>query len=191
MATTANSLAEARSHNVPPDVFLRHFREIRDCKTAHGDTGMALARAKKSAKGAGIDLDALKMLEKLADLDTDEAEMQLRHLQLYAKWIELPIGSQLNFFGEPQPATVGAKAAAEQREWVAGSAGYEAGKAGSERDTNPHQAGSVEHVAWDKSWTNGSKAWLKGQKKLAGELGANAKANGDAKPKRGAAARAH
>jgi hypothetical protein len=171
------SLAEARSHNVPPDVFIRHYQEIRDTKHAHHDTGMAVARAKKAAKADGIDLDALRLLEKLADLDTDEAELQLRHLRQYAAWIELPIGSQLNFFGE---ATTANPKAAEFREWSAGGVGFDAGKAGHTRDTNPHKAGSAEHVAWDKSWSNGNKAWLKGQKQIAGEMKANGKAHGKA-----------
>lgn len=168
------SLAEARTHNVPPEVFLRHYREIRDTKQAHSDTGMAVARAKKAAKAAGVDLDALKLLEKLEDLDTDEAEMQLRHLQIYAKWIELPVGSQLNFFGDPEAPQVKQQTAAEQREWNAGEAGNQAGRNGHERGTNPHKAGSPEQVAWDKAWAKGNKVWLKGQTKIAKELGAAA-----------------
>lgn len=179
MAKAAASLAEASSHNVPPAVFLKHYREIRDLKQAHAETGTAIARAKKAAKNDGVDLDALKILEKLADLDTDEAEMQIKHLQIYAKWLELPIGMQLNMFGQPEPATVDAKDAEEQREWVAGSRGYEAGEAGHERTINPFEAGSAEHVAWDKSWTRGNKVWLSSQKKIAKEMAPKgAKANG-------------
>jgi hypothetical protein len=175
------SLAEASSHSVPPDVFLRHYRTIRDLKDEHASTGTALARAKKAAKGDGIDLDALKMLEKLADLDTDEAELQIKHLQIYAGWLKLPIGTQLNMWGKPEAATVDAKAAEEQREWEAGSNGYKAGEAGHERETNPHEAGSAEYVAWDKSWVRGHKVWLNGQTAIAREMKPNgAKANGTA-----------
>jgi hypothetical protein len=177
------SLAEASSHNVPPETFLHHYREIRDCKRAHADTGMAVARAKKSAKGAGIDLDALKMLEKLADLDTDEAELQLRNLRIYARWIELPIGMQTNFFGEPEPATVSAKAAAEQREWDARDKGAADGRAGHERDNNPHLVGSPERAAYDRGWIDGNKIWLKGQAKIAAEMGPATTTNGSGKSK--------
>jgi hypothetical protein len=173
------SLAEARSHNVPPDVFIRHYKEIRETKHAHHDTGMAVARAKKAAKADGIDLDALKLLEKFADLDTDEAELQLQHLRQYAAWIELPIGSQLNFFADAKAPTANPQAE-EFREWSAGGVGFDAGKAGHTRDTNPHRAGSAEYVAWDKSWSNGNKAWLKGQKQIAGQMKANGNANGKA-----------
>jgi hypothetical protein len=178
------SLAEARSHNVPPDVFLRHYREIRDCKRHQADANMAVARAKKSAKEIGIDLEAFRLLEKLAALDLDEAEMQLSHLRQYAAWIELPIGTQLDAFGAPpQPAAVDAKDAAEQREWQAGDEGLQAGKAGHERDVNPFEAGSAEYVAWDKAWAKGNKVWLKGQERIAGEMGPKA-GNGAAAPVR-------
>jgi hypothetical protein len=172
------SLAEARSHNVPPDVFLKHYRTIRDCKKAHADTGTAVARAKKSAKGDGIDLDALKTLEKLADLGTDEAEMQIRHLQIYAGWLKLPIGMQLAMFGEPEAATVDAKTAAEQREWEARDMGSSFGRAGHERGTNPNLVGSAEHAAYDRGWLEGHKIWLKGQKKIANEMAPKKAANG-------------
>lgn len=184
------SLAEARSHNVPPDVFLRHYREIRDAKTAHADTGMALARAKKSAKGSGIDLDAFKLLEKFAELDTDEAELQLSHLRQYAAWIELPIGTQLDAFGahsKPSEAET-----AKQHAHTARQDGEAAGKAGHERQANRYGPGTAEHVAWDKGWLKGNKIWLIGQKSLAGDLARNAGRRGPGRPrKNGADATAH
>src|SRR5262249_14098472 len=145
------SLAEASSHNVPPETFLKHYRAIRDLKAAHADAAMAVARAKKAAKNEGIDLDALKMLEKLAALDDDEAELRLRHLSGYSKWLNLPIGMQADLFGSPEAATVSAQAAAEQAEWQAGDEGRDAGRAGRERDENPYEAGSAEYVAWDRA----------------------------------------
>jgi hypothetical protein len=173
----AANLAEARSHNVPPEVFLRHWREIREAKNAHADTSTAVARAKKSAKSAGVDLDALKLLEKFADLDTDEAEVQLRHLFTYAKWIKLPLGTQTEMFQAPEPKP---DVAQEHADWEAGEAGIAAGKSGLKRTVNPYKAGTSTHVAWDRAWLGG-KEWLKEQAKLAGDLGRNHKnGNGDA-----------
>jgi hypothetical protein len=180
------SLAEASSHNVPPDVFLRHYRTIRDLKDAHSETGMAIARAKKAAKNDGIDLDAMKLLEKFATLDADEAELKMKHLVIYAKWANVAIGTQATMFEDDIPE-VDVNAASEQREWVAGGRGFDAGEAGHERGTNPFEAGSAEHVAWDKSWTRGNKVWLNAQKKIAGEMGPKKsgkakKANGHVEP---------
>ena len=171
MAAKVVSLAEASSHNVPPAVFLKHYREIRDLKDVAADASAAVARAKKAAKNAGIDIDALKMLEKLASLDADEAELQIKHLQTYAAWIELPIGAQLDMWGKPEAATVDDKTAEEQREWAAAGEGYKAGEKGDERDANPHhEPGSAEYAAWDKGWGRGHKVWLNGQKQIAKEM---------------------
>jgi len=188
MAKAAASLAEASSHNVPPEVFLKHYREIKQAKDDHADTGMAVARAKKAAKNDGIDLDAFKWLEKLAKLDTEDAEMQIRHLQTYAGWIKLPIGTQLAMFGQPEPATVDAKAAAEHAEWEARDLGSAEGKAGHERGDNPNLLGSPEYAAYDRGWLEGNEIWLKGQKKIASEMGpkgTKANGNGAALRKRG------
>jgi hypothetical protein len=149
---------------------LRHYREIRDAKEAHADTGTALARAKKAAKGDGIDLDALKLLEKFADLDTDEAELQLRHVKQYAEWLKLPIGAQLDAFGPAAIPKVSPEEDQKQRDWTARQAGEAAGKAGNERQVNPNSPGTSEHVSWDKAWLKGNKVWLKGQEKIASEM---------------------
>jgi len=172
------SLAEAQSHNVGPEVLLKHYRVIRDAAAAHKDTGMALARAKKSAKSDGIDLDAFRLLEGFAKLGTDEAEIRHRNLLRYAKWLDMPIGMQADMFGDKSYATVPDKAKEEQAEWAAGDAGRTAGRAGHERDTNPHAPGSAEHASWDRSWKAGNKTWLAGQATIANEMGANAGTNG-------------
>lgn len=171
MAQAAASLAEASSHNVPPAVFLKHYRTIRDLKQEHAEAGTAVARAKKAAKNDGVDLDALKIIEKLADLDADEAEMQLKHVRIYAQWLESPLVTQLAMFAEPPREPVDDKTAEEQREWVAGGRGFDAGEAGHERGTNPFEAGSFERVAWDKSWTRGFKVWTNAQKAIAAKMG--------------------
>jgi hypothetical protein len=190
MAQDGTSLAEASSHNVPPATFLKHYRTIRDLKDQHAELGTAVARAKKAAKSDGVDLDALKIIEKLSSLDVDEAELQLKHVRIYAQWLESPLVTQIAMFAEPEPEQVDDTAAQEQREWVAGGRGFDAGEAGHERDTNPFEAGAAEFVAWDKSWARGHKVFLNGQKKIAGEMGpkkkaaAKEKANGHAEPAR-------
>lgn len=154
------SLAEAMSPNVPPEAFLKHYRAIRDATRSKEDAVMALARTKKAAKGDGIDLDALKDLERLAKLDDDEAEVRLRHMHQYAVWANLPIGTQLDAFGQHQIPKPKQKAEAEHQQWTASDSGYRAGRSGRPRDDNPHEPGTEAHV----SWTNG---WLAGQRQIA------------------------
>jgi len=172
------SLAEAQSPNVAPETFLAHYRSIRDATRVKDDAGMALARTKKAAKSDGVDLDALKMLERLAKLDEDEAELQLKHVFEYASWAKLPIGTQLDAFGQHKIPAVKQKAANEHELWAAGDAGNKAGKKGEPRDNNPHEPGTELHVVW-------AKGWLDGQRVIADEMQpekANG-ANGATKPK--------
>lgn len=180
----ATTVAEASSHNVPPAVFLEHYKTIKEARKAHAETGTAVARAKKAAKNAGVDLDALKVIEKWTDIDIDEAELQLKHVRIYAQWLESPLVTQLQMFSEINAPAVDEKTQEEQREWVAGSRGYEAGEAGHSRENNPFDAGTPEFVAWDKSWTRGRKVWLNGQKKIAAEMEPDKEAaDGAARPR--------
>lgn len=170
----AESLAEARSHNVGPEVFLRHWRDIRDAKNAKDDAGMGHTRAKKAAKQAGINLDAFKLVEQFADLDTDEMELLLKDVIAYSKWLKLPIGTQMEMFAKPDVAMPNDAAAAQHAEWEAGQDGLAAGQNGHERDTNPCEPGSAEHVAWDKQWAKGNKQFMREQTARADKLGENA-----------------
>jgi len=174
MATA--SLAEARSHNVPADVFLRHWREIRDAKTMHSDSGMAVARAKKQAKAAGIDLDAFKLVEQLAGLEEDELEMLLKNILVYSKWLKLPIGTQSEMFSTPVNAPEPtADSRAEHDDWEAQQQGLAAGKGGVNREDNPFEAGSSRFDKWDRAWAKGNKEWTREQSRIAGEMGENSR----------------
>lgn len=184
----AASLAEASSHNVPPEVFLKHYREIKALKDDQAEAAAAVARAKKAAKNVGIDLDALKIMEKWHDLDADEAELQLKHLRIYAGWLKSPLVTQLVMFASPEAPPVDDKTAAEHAEWEARDQGSAEGKAGHERGDNPNLLGSPEYAAYDRGWLEGNEIWLKGQKKIASEMGpkgTKANGNGAAPRKRG------
>jgi hypothetical protein len=152
----SQSLADAKSPNLPPAVFLQHFRSVREAKRIHDEAGMALARVKKAAKNVGIDLSALKLVEQMRKLDDDEAEIVVRHAFEYAAWLGTPLGTQAALFPDVT-MTVEAKAQGEQLEWEAGEAGYLAGKGGKLRDDNPFPLESPLYVAWDKAWIRGLK----------------------------------
>ena len=154
------SLAEAMSPNVSDRRRSSSILAIRDATRSKEDAVMALARTKKAAKGDGIDLDALKDLERLAKLDDDEAEVRLRHCIEYAVWANLPIGTQLDAFGQHQIPKPKQKAEVEHQQWTASDAGYRAGRSGRPRDDNPHEPGTEAQC----HWTNG---WLAGQRQIA------------------------
>lgn len=152
----SHSLAEAQSPNLPPATFLSHFRAIRDLKRLHDEAGMALARAKKSAKADGVDLGALKIVEQMRKLDDDEAEIRIRHAFEYSGWLGKPLGTQSVLFPEIAAAPE-SKALADQQEWEAGDAGYLAGKGGKLRSDNPFPEGSPVYVRWDREFVRGLK----------------------------------
>ena len=156
------SLAEARSHPVEADVFLKHHRHIAEAKREHEDAGTALARAKKSAKNASIDPEAYKFLERLRKLEDDEQTVILDHVLLYAGFLKMPIGTQFSLIDAPKlpkpPKGKGAKveeAEAEHVEWEAGEAGLLAGRAGEAAESNPYVPGTNLFVAYDKAHRSG------------------------------------
>lgn len=160
--------------NLSPNTFLELFRELgiaqREIDAATGRKRAILKRA----KAAGIDLDALALMQRLAKLETDEAAMRLRNLARYSAWANMPIGTQADLFGATDDQRPTEKAQAEHNEWQADDAGYQAGKAGDSIDNNPHPAGTPFYDRWRQGWH-------KGQEVLAHKLAANA-AEEDDKP---------
>jgi hypothetical protein len=116
---------------------------------------------------------ALKLVEQLAELDADEADVLMRQTFRYAFWLELPIGTQAKFFEDAAPQ-LSPEAQAEQREWAAGD-GLMAGLGGEPKDNNPHTPGMREHAAWAKQWATGNEQFLANQKSIAGRMGKNHK----------------
>ena len=151
------SLAESKSPKLNPAVFTKHYRKIRDLKVQQDDVSSELRLAKKAAKTDGVDLDALRLMEKLAKLDDDEAELQLRHMHQYATWLKMPLGTQFGLFGTTV-APKGKELPDEDGEAddfdgaEVEEAGAEACKHGVTRSSNPHSVGSKPFAAWDKGW---------------------------------------
>jgi hypothetical protein len=174
-ADPSTTTAGSRSNQPPPSVFLDHYRKISDLTHEHKAAGAALARAKKAAKGDGVDLDSLALLQRLATLDDDDAASRLRKTLQYAIWLEMPIGKQATLFPSAKAAAAATEmpddnATAEHRAWAAEEAGHEAGRKGLRRvEDNPYAPGTELHVRFDKGW-------IRGQKVIADKLGANARA---------------
>jgi hypothetical protein len=188
----SEGIAAAIAHNISPAVFLKHYRAIRDAETEHKSTGSAVQTAKKAAKSDGVNLDALRLLTKLNKLDSDEAELQLKHMITYAGWAGLPLGSQLDMFGGKTTTEVPEDEAEKQREFNATEEGKRASEGGQPRDSNPHaDAGSPEFAAWDKAWLKANRKFMKQQQAVAEEMGANAGVTTSRRRRNGSAATAH
>lgn len=172
---------------VKPETFLGHWRDIRDSKNEAGDAATSVARAKKAAKRDGVDLDVVKVLEKLAQMEDDERAAFLTKLETYSKWISLPLGAFSAGITVQEPKNT---AMAEFHAWQAGQEGYSAGVGGHPRANNPYKQGSREFVAWDKRWKPGFDV---NQKKEAARMmkAARGRPPADAATGNGASAAAH
>lgn len=186
----SEGIAAAIAHNISPATFLKHYRAIRDAETAHKSAGSIVQTAKKAAKSDGVDLDALRMLQKLAKLDSDEAELRIKHMMAYAQWAEMPLGTQTDLFGKA--TSVPEDEAEKQREFNASEEGRRASDGGQPRDSNPHtDAGSPEFVSWDKAWLKANRKFMKQQQATAEEMGANAGVTTSRRRRNGSSATAH
>ncbi len=160
----AERAAPGVGHNGPtPDDFLTHFRAVVAAKRALEEAQSAHQHALKKAKGAGINLDAFKAVLKARKAEPEQVEQNLRDFARYARWLEMPIGTQPGLFGDDAPVPDD-KATTEQREWAADEAGYDAGRNGRNRGDCPFPLGTPFHARWDAGW-------IRGQAKLAEGLG--------------------
>jgi hypothetical protein len=162
---------------VKPEQFLAHWRSIRDSKEDAADSAMSVARAKKAAKRDGVDLDVLKVVEQLKNMDEDKRPGFIHKIVTYSQWIEMPLGAFSVGIQAPEPKEA---SRTDFKRWQAGEDGHKQGLGGGPRESNPHRPGSEEHQAWDRRWNVGFKL---NQKKLAGQL-----ARGASRKKEAAAA---
>jgi uncharacterized protein (UPF0335 family) len=156
--------------NVKPETFMEHWRKIRELKDEQAELSAAIARAKKAAKGDGIDLEAVALLERLCKMDDDELQLRMRKLFVYSDWIKMPLAEYAEGITPPAPKQ---ETNAEFDLWQVQQNGLAAGKTGTRREDNPYDAGSEKHVAWDKAWGKGFRS-IQGQR--ARELAKNAAA---------------
>lgn len=113
--------------------------------------------AANTAKALGVNLDAYKLVRKLAKMERPRAEALLRDTLLYAKWLDLGLGDQLDLFGKDDTALAGltAKVVTEHKGWEAERTGYEAGKSNDPSDNCPHLPGTEMHQRWMVGWHDG------------------------------------
>jgi hypothetical protein len=130
--------------------FVTAARELLD--TANSDYRTAL----KAAKSDGINQKQLLAALQSKKRDIDAVRLDLRDYVRYLGLCSMAM-TQQDLFGN-----------ADRNSPPAGQAGLSAGKAGRDRQDNPHTLGTEPQVAWDKGW-------IKGQKTIAKQMGPKAK----------------
>lgn len=106
---------------------------------------------RKAAKEAGINLGEMDAVLKLKTMDTQEVKDNEADRLQYAKWLKVDLGFQASL-ELPEPDE---KQVARLTKFDTHRAGYEAGKRGDPRNTNPHEPGTVAHPFWDQGWADG------------------------------------
>jgi hypothetical protein len=149
------SIAEAKSHNIPPAIVQSYWRKIREAARAKDEASAGLARVKKEAKGAGIELNAIKMIEGYTKLDDDVLTVQLSKAAEYAAILGMPFAKQLSIFGSGEPPEVADKDMEDHKIWEAGDGGLRAGREGFAASANPYPVGSPGFVEWSKEHARG------------------------------------
>ena len=144
---------------IEPEVFLSNHRRISDWQL-RVDEYKATGKARlNSAKAAGINLQAYKLVRKLAKMERGDAERLIRDVLLYSKFLDLGLGDQLDLFGGQENSALAgltAQVVSEHKGWEAERAGYEAGKTGEPSDNCPHQPGDELHQRWMVGWHDGN-----------------------------------
>lgn len=170
-------MSETNPSNVPNETWLQFVREAsatkREIEEASGRHRSVMKRAK--AAGCNPKIIALAIASKRQDpaIVSNEIRDTVRVLNLVGVTM-----TQTDLFAGWSPE-VTEKAAMEHDHFTADERGYDAGKAGQDRDGNPFEPGSPFHVAWDAGW-------LKGQAAIAAAMapGATQASARRARPKR-------
>lgn len=146
----------ATDTRMEPEYFLKRYREIGD-KARSSDKAKAAWKADiQVAKSAGVNVKALKLVDKLRKMDPRDAQSLMRDTILYMRWLGLNILDQEELLGDnASTAGLTERVVSTHATWEAGVAGYKAGKEGRPIDDNPFRPGSETHQAWASEWLDG------------------------------------
>jgi uncharacterized protein (UPF0335 family) len=149
------NLAEAKTHPIAPELFLRKHALIQGATREKEDSAAELARVSKDAKSAGVNSLAYKMLARVRKLDDDEQIIVMRNFIQYMQWLDMPVGTQFSLIDAPKVPSPRAKAKADLGLFDAREEGLRAGRDGDPASYNAHPPGSEKHVAWAEAWSKG------------------------------------
>ncbi len=143
MAKSAKT--DAKSLNVTPATVLAAVAELTDYQDKVKTAQSLYSNRRKYWKGEGVNLaqlDAILLLKKRDSADVLADELDRAR---YAAWLGVELGTQMTLdLPEPEP---------EHRESLAKydamQDGKNFGRRGEGAEMNPHEPGSIAHVAWE------------------------------------------
>jgi ribosome modulation factor len=148
---------------IEPEVFLKRYREGWQKETVLQGARDAVSAHWQASRAMGVDLIALKMLEKLRKLKPAEAQRTYDNIRLYQRLLGLNFLEQGDLFdGQSLSTEVTAAVNGMAALIRAEQEGYEAGRAGTpgDHEHNPYRdkpgPGSEVYAAWMNSWRDGA-----------------------------------
>lgn len=161
----AKKSSSGKADNIAPisrEVFLHWIARHVDIENQQDELKKKRNLMRREMKNAGIDCGEFDTVRAMMNMDDETIALMYQQQIRYAQFLNMPIGSQLNFVDNPpQP-----EMSEQELEAKAANDGYLAGMTLSHQlDENPHPEGP-QAQAW-------SKGWYKGQEVLAKQLKAH------------------
>ena len=142
---------DAAKANFGASDFIAAMEEISKLNDAKDAAVNRIRQARKRWKGLGLNLKQFDAVMTLRNADADDIMQDELDRQRYAKWGGVDLGFQATFdFGEIEEPND--EASEKLAKFDAYQQGVAAGTSGDARSANPHDTGTVAHVAWDQGW---------------------------------------
>lgn len=174
---TPSEVAEVVEGSNVTDATIRE--RIKATLAAHATAKSAQATYRnelKTCKQAGIDPSDVTFYIATKAREPEDVQREVQRRNRILRVMRYPLGHQLGLFDDGKSVartvedetiaeTKAEEAATTKRKRVsaemldkAAESGFEGGKLGIARDSNPHEEGSPEWIKWDWGWVGGSKA---------------------------------
>lgn len=144
------------SNSVDAETVLLYLGQIQQEQALVAKAKQRLNKIWKLAINAGIVRKDLELVLKFADMDADTVLGTLQRIQQYAKWLEVPIGSQLSLFEIPSSGILSSDEIAQR----AYRAGYVLGVQGKNPDDQAYPPLTDLGQKHMEGWNAGQKVHL-------------------------------
>jgi ribosome modulation factor len=108
---------------------------------------------RKNMGAAGIDIEMFDRMRADLDLTPEEREAQQIDYVRYMEWMRAPVGFQPSM--DLQTDDPGERAFNVHELHAIDGEGFDAGRNGRRRDSNPYRPGTEAHQRWDNAWGRG------------------------------------
>lgn len=165
----AEALREAGAgHNLSRASFIEFctkHEEVERELAEVAETRRSLNRRRKDLRknmgAAGIDVEMFDRMRSDLELTPEERQAQAHEYARYMAWQQAPVGFQPSM--DLQTDDPEERAYNVHELHAIDGEGFDSGRSGRRRDSNPYRPGSEPHQRWDNAWTRGQAAAVEAQ----------------------------